>query len=211
MTLPVAPKPRQSYHHGNLRQALIDAALALLEEGGVEALSVRSAAQRAGVSPGAPFRHFASRTALLTALAEEATSQLRQRVEAAVQEAAHAAPLARFTSLGQAYLGWACEHPAQFRVVSDRRLIDFDGSERLQADNEAIRQLMGRLLNDGVAPGIDVRLAQLTARALAYGLARMACDGHLDEWTASGPGGGEAMSAALSFFVQLLEGGPSAD
>ena len=46
--------------------------------------------------------------------------------------------------------------------------------------------------------------------ALAYGLARMACDGHLDEWTASGPGGGEAMSAALSFFVQLLEGGPSA-
>ena len=154
--------------------------------------------------------HFASRTALLTALAEEATSQLRQRVEAAVQDAAHAAPLARFTSLGQAYLGWACEHPAQFRVVSDRRLIDFDGSERLQADNEAIRQLMGRLLNDGVAPGSDVRLAQLTARALAYGLARMACDGHLDEWTASGPGGGEAISAALSFFVQLLEGGPSA-
>ena len=49
MTLPVAPEPRQSYHHGNLRQALIDAALALLEEGGVEALSVRSAAQRAGV------------------------------------------------------------------------------------------------------------------------------------------------------------------
>ena len=112
MTLPVAPEPRHSYHHGNLRQALIDAALALLEEGGVEALSVRSAAQRAGVSPGAPFRHFASRTALLTALAEEATSQLRQRVEAAVQDAAHAAPLARFTSLGQAYLGWACEHPA---------------------------------------------------------------------------------------------------
>ena len=177
MTLPVTPEPRQSYHHGNLRQALIDAALALLEEGGVEALSVRSAAQR---------------------------------VETAVQDAAHAAPLARFTSLGQAYLGWACEHPAQFRVVSDRRLIDFDGSERLQADNEAIRQLMGRLLNDGVVPGIDVRLAQLTARALAYGLARMACDGHLDEWTASGPGGGEAISAALSFFVQLLEGGPSA-
>src|SRR5262245_33454677 len=55
------------YHHGDLRRVLIDAAFELVGEGGAEAVSVREAARRAGVSPGAPFRHFASRDALLAA------------------------------------------------------------------------------------------------------------------------------------------------
>ena len=64
------PKPPTTYHHGNLRQVLIDATLALIEEGGPEAVTVREAARRAGVSPGAPFRHFPTRTSLMTAVAE---------------------------------------------------------------------------------------------------------------------------------------------
>ncbi|MEP6838703.1 MAG: helix-turn-helix domain-containing protein, partial [Bradyrhizobium sp.] len=58
----VAPKP---YHHGDLRRVLIDAALQVVGESGPDAVSVREAARRAGVSPGAPFRHFASRDALM--------------------------------------------------------------------------------------------------------------------------------------------------
>ncbi|MDO5623240.1 MAG: TetR/AcrR family transcriptional regulator [Pseudomonadota bacterium] len=184
---------------------MIDAALELVEEGGAEALSVRAAAQRAGVSPGAPFRHFASRTALLTALAEEVTQRLRQRIEAAVQASAGDPPLARFAQLGQAYLHWAVEHPAQFRMVSDRQLIDFAGSDRLQADNDAIREHMGALLAEAAGPHADVRLVKLTARALAYGLARMACDGHLDEWAEGGQQGDAAMQRALMLFIGLLE------
>jgi len=64
-----APVPKP-YHHGDLRRVLIDAALKLVGEGGADAVSVREAARRAGVSPGAPFRHFPSREALMSAVAE---------------------------------------------------------------------------------------------------------------------------------------------
>ena len=76
MPVPARPKraaarrpapPQKPYHHGDLRRVLIDAALRLAEEGGPAAVSVREAARRAGVSPGAPFRHFPSRDALMMA------------------------------------------------------------------------------------------------------------------------------------------------
>src|SRR3982750_3800249 len=76
-----AAKP---YHHGDLRRVLIDAALQLVSEGGTEAVSVREAARRAGVSPGAPFRHFSSRDALMQAVAEEAQRRFRGGIEAAL-------------------------------------------------------------------------------------------------------------------------------
>ena len=71
------PTARTSYRHGNLREALIEAAIQLVEEVGPENVSVREAAKRAGVSPGAPFRHFASKTALLTAVADQAMGLFR--------------------------------------------------------------------------------------------------------------------------------------
>jgi len=80
---------------------LIDAALQLVGESGPDAVSVRAAARRAGVSPGAPFRHFASRDALMQAVAEEAQRRFRTEIEAALSEAPAGDPLARFRSLGQ--------------------------------------------------------------------------------------------------------------
>src|SRR5579871_2109283 len=74
---------RRAYHHGNLRAALVEAALALVEDVGADRVTVREAARRAGVSSGAPFRHFPDRTALLTAVAEEAMRRLRVAVDAA--------------------------------------------------------------------------------------------------------------------------------
>src|SRR5260370_8670028 len=87
------PKP---YHHGDLRRVLIGAALGLVEEGGVEAVSVREAARRAGVSPGAPFRHFPSRDALLTAVAVEAQRRFRGEIAAALSTAPADYPLPPF-------------------------------------------------------------------------------------------------------------------
>src|SRR5438045_1674636 len=105
-----APAP-QRYHHGDLRRVLIEAALELVGEGGAEAVSVREAARRAGVSPGAPFRHFPSRDALMTAVAEEAQRRFRAEIEAALSEAPAGDPLARFRCLGLAYLRWALSNP----------------------------------------------------------------------------------------------------
>src|SRR5258708_23616495 len=84
---PRQPPARRNYHHGNLRQALIDAALELVREGGGEAVSVREAARRAGVSPGAPFRHFPTRTALMTAGSEESMRRFRAGVDAPLKQA----------------------------------------------------------------------------------------------------------------------------
>src|ERR1700736_99614 len=95
---------RTRYHHGNLREALIEATLRLVEEGGPEAVTVREAARRAGVSPGAPFRHFPSRDALMNAVAEEAQRRFRVEIEAALAEAPASDPLGRFRCLGIAYL-----------------------------------------------------------------------------------------------------------
>jgi AcrR family transcriptional regulator len=74
---------RTSYHHGNLVETLIAVTVKIIEERGVEHVSVREAAKRAGVSPGAPFQHFRSKTALLTAVAEQAMGKLTEAVAAA--------------------------------------------------------------------------------------------------------------------------------
>src|SRR5579872_7133650 len=82
---PASTKRPKPYHHGDLRRALIDAGFRLVEEGGVEQLSMREAARRAGVSPGAPFRHFDSREALVTAVAIEAQRRFRAEIVVALQ------------------------------------------------------------------------------------------------------------------------------
>src|SRR3954467_665219 len=114
-----APKP---YHHGDLRRVLIDAALELVREGGGEAVSVREAARRAGVSPGAPFRHFPTRTALMTAVAEESMRRFRAEIDAALREAPADQPLRRLRAIALAYLRWAMRNPAYFEVHSTQRL-----------------------------------------------------------------------------------------
>jgi len=207
-------KPR-AYHHGNLREALIQAAVELIEHDGLDGLSVREAAKRAGVSPGAPFRHFASKTALLTAVAEQATQRLRTRVEAALAKVADAPPLVRVGAIGHAYIEWARAHPTHFRVISERSLIDYDASPTLRSDNEAIRAKMHALFSEAFAQGegtagAEVAHAQVASRALVYGLARMAVDGHFPEWCISGQPTARTMAQTLEFFMALLAGAAAA-
>lgn len=208
---PPAAPARTAYHHGDLRAALIEAAVQLIEEQGVDQLSVRAVAKRAGVSPGAPFRHFATRTALLTAVAEQAAERLRLQVQAAVQAVAEQPPLVRFAAIGHAYLAWASAHPTHFRVISERALIDYDGSETMLRSNAALRTLMQELLAEAFATGEDpqrLALARIAARALVYGLARMAVDGHFPEWGIPGQASEETLADTLDFFMQQLAHGP---
>src|ERR1019366_2808342 len=135
-------------------------------------------------SSGAPFHHFPTRQALMTAVAEEATHRLRQRIEEAVAEIPEGKPTRRLRAIGRAYLRWVVDNPAQFRVVSDRRLIDY--SEPIQRDNAAIQALMRdslrRVTRQDGKHAIDIDQAILQLRAIAYGLARMFVDGHLPQW-----------------------------
>ncbi|WP_051711591.1 TetR/AcrR family transcriptional regulator [Andreprevotia chitinilytica] len=175
----------RAYHHGTLKRALVDAAVALIEEGGIEHVSVREAAKRVGVSPGAPFRHFPSKTALLTAVAEEAMARLSTHMQTALSANGDQPAMRQYLALGYAFLDWAFENPTHFQVISARAVIDFEGSG-IAAANNRIRDEMRRLLEAALAQG-DIRNATvddvlLATRALAYGLARMNVDGQMKSW-----------------------------
>jgi AcrR family transcriptional regulator len=178
-----ADKP---YHHGDLRRVLVDAAFELVGEAGAGAVSVREAARRAGVSPGAPFRHFESRDALLAAVAEEAQRRFRTEIDKALAEAPANDPLKRFRCLGRAYLNWAIQNPTHFEVISSRRLFEHEKSATVTRDNNEIVGLTERILKDAHARGqlgpSDLRPVLIGARALVYGFARMAIDGHFPRW-----------------------------
>ena len=204
-----SPARSGRYHHGNLVDALVTATIAIIEERGVEHVSVREAAKRAGVSPGAPFRHFRSKTALMTAVAEQAMARLKAAVSDALAEIEDDDPIAGFGAIGRGYLRWAIANPTHFQIISSRSMIDFDGSEDLRRDNNDIRELMVGLLCRAKAQGrlstaLDFDHLVLSARALVYGLARMAIDGHFPEWHVSEPPP-QAVQAALKLFIGLIE------
>jgi AcrR family transcriptional regulator len=207
-----ASPPARAYHHGNLREVLIEAALRLVEEVGPEAVTVREAARRAGVSPGAPFRHFPTRTVLMTAVAEQATHRLHAAIFNAVADVSIEAPIERLGVIARAYLRWAAENPTHFAVVSDRRLIDYDSSASMKKENGELQTLMSQTLDEaqrqGLAASVEPAAMKLASRALVYGLARMRVDGHLPQWgVPEGEGEAErAMEAALDLFIAGLFG-----
>ena len=144
----------------------------------------------------------------MTAVAEEATQRLRQRIEAAVAEIPENKPARRARAMGHAYLRWVVDNPAQFKVVSDRRLIDY--SEPIQRDNAAIQGLMRDTLRRAIkhegGRSIDIDQAILEVRALVYGLARMYVDGHLPQWGVTDAEPLERLEAALDIWLARLLG-----
>jgi len=194
------------YHHGDLRRVLIDAAFELVGEGGADAVSVREAARRAGVSPGAPFRHFASRDALLSAVAEEAQRRFRAEIDRALGQAPADDPLARFRSLGLAYLRWASRNPAHFEIISSRRFFDHDKSATVSPDNAGVIGLTERILGEACARGqlgrSDLKQVLIAGRALVYGFARMGIDGHFPRWGVTEAEVERTAEAVIDLFIE---------
>jgi AcrR family transcriptional regulator len=202
-----AASPPKTYHHGDLRRVLIAAALELVEEGGSDTVSVREAARRAGVSPGAPFRHFPSRNALMAAVAEEAQWRFRMWIAAAIADTPSDDPLARFRAFGVAYLRWAMTNPAHFEVISSGKYFAHDQSGAVSDDNAELIEMTGQLLADAAARGqlrsSDVRAMTIAGRALVYGFARMNIDGHFPRW---GIADAEATSMAEAIIALFVDG-----
>ncbi|MGE5186487.1 MAG: TetR/AcrR family transcriptional regulator [Acidobacteriota bacterium] len=108
---------KTAYHHGNLKPALVTAALRQIAAEGLEACSLRAVARRAGVSAPAVYRHFADKDALLAAVASQCAERLASAMNAAVA-AAPPAPLEQFRATGVALVRFAVAHPEHFRVMS---------------------------------------------------------------------------------------------
>jgi len=111
--MPKDSTSQSTYHHGDLRAALLDAAAAEIERGGYENLSLRELAASLGVSRAAPYRHFVDRRALLAALAAEGFDELTAIHRGAIGKT----PQARLAAAGRGYLAFAAERPQMFRLM----------------------------------------------------------------------------------------------
>lgn len=176
-----ARRPRRAYHHGNLRAALVEAALTLVTRQGVEALTLRGAARMAGVSPAAPYRHFTDKRALLAAVAEEGFRMLAASLRGAGE--AEADPRARFRARGGAYVAFATGHPSHFRVMFGRELADRAAFPSLrEAAASAFAALVEGIADAqrlGVVREGDPRELGLAAWAAMHGLSTLLVDGRL--------------------------------
>ncbi|WP_189837119.1 TetR/AcrR family transcriptional regulator [Streptomyces umbrinus] len=162
---------RRAYHHGDLRRAIVTAALDVISAEGPSALSLRDLARRAGVSHAAPAHHFKDRTGLLTAIAAEGYGLLAATLAEAVD----------LKDAGVRYVRFAREHPAHFQVMFTPELLRANDLELTTA-----RALAGERLRDAVSAvpsegrGTDARLAGVAAWSLAHGFATLLLSHNLD-------------------------------
>lgn len=162
---------RESYHHGNLRRELMDAALRLVSEGGPDAFTVSEAAREAGVSSGAPYRHFADRRALLRAVAEEGHELHARALDDAIRDVE---PSKRLAAIGAAEVRFAVEQPAYYRVMWAPEYRDPD-------DDAFVEEIDANRARVEASSGSREAAAMLAAQCAIYGLARLAADGQLGE------------------------------
>jgi AcrR family transcriptional regulator len=163
------------YHHGDLSRALVDAARRLLENEGPTALSLRAVAREAGVSPAAPYHHFKDKNELLEAVAAEGWELLNDLLTAARTKADSVGE--KLTALGVAYVCFARENPALYRVMYDRSRDKEDLPSHVHAnDDSAYCQVRDTLVEAGADPADEVglELATTAAWCAAHGLAEMA-------------------------------------
>jgi len=133
------------YHHGDLRQALIDAACTQIENEGTEKLSLRALARDAGVSPTAPYRHFPTKNCLLAAIAAEGFIELREQLEDDISNI-HGDCLDRLAACGHTYVNYAVENPTKFNLMFGDVLADFTPYDGLQQTaNETFNKFMGQV------------------------------------------------------------------
>lgn len=131
---------RRGYHHGNLREALIQAALSLIAEKGASGFSFADAARSAGVSPAAPYRHFRDRDALLADVAERGFSLFTDRLEAAWDDG-RPDPVTAFERTGQAYLAFARDEPAHYSAMFEAGIDRNAAPELRRASDQAFAVL----------------------------------------------------------------------
>lgn len=177
-----AASRKTSYHHGDLKRALTEAALALVAEKGPKGFTLSEAARRAGVSLAAPYRHFADKADLLASVAEQGFLELHQALGVTADGISD--PRERLIAMGRGYVGWAVAHPDYYQVMfgaETKTKSDYPGL--LAAGAQAFGNLLdavSRCLAAGVMRGDDPLQAAGPLWAMVHGIASLAIDGDLD-------------------------------
>ncbi|MEU8432329.1 TetR/AcrR family transcriptional regulator [Streptomyces sp. NPDC029216] len=187
---PPTPPKRSTYRHGNLRNALLDAALELAREGGPDAVSLREATRRAGVSPNAAYRHFADRGELVHGASQAAMARVALAMEAEIDAlpaggdpAARAR--ARFRAVGTGYIRFAVTEPGWFRTAFHVPADMTYAADATAAGAGGLTpfELLGAaldgLVDTGVLPSGRRPGAEFLAWSAVHGLASLIIDGPL--------------------------------
>jgi AcrR family transcriptional regulator len=181
-------EPKRRYHHGSLKQALIDAALELLAEGGPSALTLAEAARRAGVSPAAPYRHFSGRDALMSELARRGFETFGARIESAWDEGRPDAKSA-MSAMSAAYLKFAREEPGLYAAMFGQASALSDSQAGGAADHalEILWRAVVAWMQQAGAPAQGARHAALQIWAASHGVAMLTISGHFDPVKSADP------------------------
>jgi AcrR family transcriptional regulator len=168
-----APK-KANYHHGALRAELIRSAREILESEGYEALTLRAAARRAGVSQAAPYNHFADKAALLAAIAalgfKEFAAAMRKEMDAAVD------PQARLNATGIAYVAFATSNPGLFKLMFGSSVHQSSGDADLDAARTSAYEVLRGAVHSAQSEPRDAmhdEIESLRSWAFVHGLATM--------------------------------------
>lgn len=205
----MAPRPKASYHHGDLRAALLAALGDILREDGVSDISFREVARRAGVSHAAPAHHFGTRTGLLTAYAALGFEALGRSME---DEAAGVVdPRHRLAAVGRGYVSFAARHGAQFLLMFRAGDVDTKDPAFVAANGRAhgvLRDVVAACAEEGHVDKERARDLAVAAWSLVHGLAALWIFGAFD-WRARDASEVDALAARITnLFVEGVLGAP---
>jgi AcrR family transcriptional regulator len=171
-----------SYHHGNLKEVLLEAARKLIEQYGPAGFSLTEAARLAGVSPAAPYRHFRDRDALLAEVARIGFERFAARLDMAWNNGVPT-PLSAFENLGKAYLAFARDEPASYTVMFETGILPGTEGQAMPAAERAFDVLqkaasaLCRQLPESERP--PIKLMSLHIWAISHGIATLFAQGEL--------------------------------
>ncbi|MFA6116857.1 MAG: TetR/AcrR family transcriptional regulator [Sphingomonas sp.] len=183
-------KTRSAYHHGDARNALLKAAGALLEHSGAAGLSLRSIAERAGLSRQAPYNHFADKAALLADLIVDGFARLHDAMSVAEREGT--TPFERLELAGLAYIAFAQSSPALFRLMFASELVDPASHPQIRAGHVSALAIVSGIL-ESMAEADDAADLTLAAWSLVHGYATLCIETGLE-----GPDRREARAALFA-------------
>lgn len=190
-------KDKNSYHHGNLAESLLDAVDEIASQFGLEAVTLRACAKLVGVSPSSAFRHYADKRALLTAFATRALDQLSASLARANRKARRDESDA-FRAVGLAYIDFALSKPAFFRAMWRFEAIYASDDSYVEASNRLSAHLQG-----GFADTIEdkdpssLSAQELLAWSSVHGLANLLVDGPV--------GNGQSKKRKLEMASEMIE------
>jgi AcrR family transcriptional regulator len=205
MKIRVARKPANAYQHGNLREALVQAGLKLLSEGGVEGLSLRAAAQLAGVSHAAPYRHFKDKNALVAAIAEQGFRLLTASLRSEEQTVASGSVRDRLVAQGRGYVKFALAHPAYLRIIFGGVLSPELTTPELQAAGTEAYRTLRDLVAEGIARQElrdgDPDVLSLATWSMVHGLSHLLINGAVPKVDGSGAAAAGGLAETILRFL----------